>query len=93
VLHVSNSGRVLDPESVAGLVEPFRRSGPDRSSTVAGFGLGLSIVDAIVQAHGGRLLLTARPDGGLEVRVALRSVRPAASTARSASEVVPRVGH
>ena len=29
VLNVSNSGRVLDPESVAGLVEPFRRSGPD----------------------------------------------------------------
>jgi signal transduction histidine kinase len=90
VLHVSNSGRVLDPESVAGLVEPFRRSGPDRSSTVGGFGLGLSIVDAIVQAHGGRLLLAARPDGGLEVRVALRWVRAFAPTARSAGQVVGR---
>jgi signal transduction histidine kinase len=90
VLHVSNSGRVLDPESVAGLVEPFRRSGPDRSSTVAGFGLGLSIVDAIVHAHGGRLFLTARPDGGLEVRVALRSVRPVAPTVSTAGEVVGR---
>jgi signal transduction histidine kinase len=74
VLHVSNGGRVLDPEGVAGLVEPFRRDGADRSSTAAGFGLGLSIVDAIVTAHGGRLRLAARPDGGLDVSVTLRAV-------------------
>ncbi len=71
-LEVANSGRLLNPDTVAGLVEPFRRDGPDRTSD-RGFGLGLSIVDAIVSAHGGRLELQAPPDGGLVARVALPS--------------------
>jgi signal transduction histidine kinase len=71
VLDVSNTGPVLDPQILAGLVEPFRRGRPDRSNDDDGFGLGLSIVDAIVAAHHGTLTLTARDDGGLHVRVKL----------------------
>ena len=76
VLVVANSGRTLDPHAVPGLVEPFRRDGPDRSSSDGGFGLGLSIVAAIVTAHGGALELEARPEGGLEVRVRLSAAPP-----------------
>jgi two-component system sensor histidine kinase PilS (NtrC family) len=36
-----------------------------------GTGLGLAIADRIVQAHGGRLELANRPDGGLAARVVL----------------------
>jgi len=82
-LEVANSGRLLDPEAVASLVEPFRREGPDRTAT-AGFGLGLSIVDAIVGAHGGTLRLVARPDGGLLVAARL----PAAPREGAARSVV-----
>ncbi len=57
VLEVVNTGPVLDPGAVAGLVEPFRRAGPDRSSDGGGVGLGLSIVHAIVSAHRGALTL------------------------------------
>jgi signal transduction histidine kinase len=66
-VEVANSGPVVDPAATAGLIEPFRRSGADRSSR-DGFGLGLSIVHAIVSAHGGQIGITARPEGGLVVR-------------------------
>jgi signal transduction histidine kinase len=71
VLEVENTGPVLDPEAVEGLVEPFRRAGPDRASNDDGVGLGLSIVDAVVTAHHGTMVLKAREEGGLHVRVEL----------------------
>jgi signal transduction histidine kinase len=71
VLEVENTGPVLDPGSVNGLVEPFRRAGPDRASHDGGVGLGLSIVNAVVTAHHGTITLTARQEGGLLVRVQL----------------------
>jgi signal transduction histidine kinase len=71
VLEVENTGPVLDPGSVDGLVEPFRRAGPDRASQDSGVGLGLSIVNAVVTAHHGTMSLAARQGGGLLVRVQL----------------------
>ncbi len=71
VFEVENTGPVLDPETVDGLVEPFRRSGPDRASDDGGLGLGLSIVNAVVSAHHGTMTLRARPEGGLRLRVQL----------------------
>jgi signal transduction histidine kinase len=77
VLQVTNTGPVVDAAAMAGLIEPFRRAGPDRSANDGGLGLGLSIVDAIVSAHQGTMLLKARPGGGLDIRVRLPSPRPA----------------
>jgi signal transduction histidine kinase len=71
VLEVENTGPGLERESVDGLVEPFRRAGPDRASNDGGVGLGLSIVDAVVTAHHGTMALRARQGGGLHVRVEL----------------------
>jgi signal transduction histidine kinase len=67
---------VIAPDQVERLTEPFRRL----SRRTAGYGLGLSIVDSVVKAHGGRLTVTAPPSGGLEVRVEL----PAAPAPRPA---------
>lgn len=71
VLEVANTGPRLDPAAVPGLVEPFRRAGPDRATHDGGVGLGLSIVEAIATAHGGNLILEARHEGGLRARVEL----------------------
>jgi signal transduction histidine kinase len=78
-LEVSNSGPAIEPSAVGGLLEPFRRAGPDRSHSGEGFGLGLSIVDAVVSAHAAHLSIRARPDGGLVVRVDIRAREPVLS--------------
>jgi signal transduction histidine kinase len=90
VLEVENTGPELDPGEVAGLVEPFRRAGPDRIAADGGVGLGLSIVDAIVSAHHGAMDLRARAEGGLHVSVRF----PVADTAPGAparSQPEPRL--
>lgn len=70
-LVIESSGPVLDQRRVADLARPFRRLGADRTGTGRGSGLGLSIVAAIAEAHGGALDLHARADGGLRVTVTL----------------------
>ncbi|MER8070716.1 HAMP domain-containing sensor histidine kinase [Streptomyces sp. NPDC094034] len=72
-LVVENGGRVLDQSQVDGLTRPFERLGADRTGSEGSSGLGLSIVAAIVEAHGGRLALLARPEGGLCVAAVLPS--------------------
>ena len=69
VLEVSNSGPQVVEADVGRLLEPFRRAGQQRTGD--GSGLGLSIVRAIVAAHGGELDLSALADGGLTIRVSL----------------------
>jgi signal transduction histidine kinase len=81
-LVVGNTGPELDPADVPGLFEPFRRGGVERTGT-RGAGLGLSIVRAVVDAHGGSVRAQALPGGGLEVTVAL----PSASTTTADAEV------
>jgi signal transduction histidine kinase len=53
------------------LTEPFERI--DRARDARGTGLGLSIVRAVAEAHGARLNIAARGEGGLLVRVAFGS--------------------
>ncbi|GAB2966882.1 sensor histidine kinase [Saccharothrix stipae] len=65
-LRVVNTGPCVAPDEVEELFEPFVRGAATRSRT-DGAGLGLSIVRAVVHAHGGRLLNAARPTGGLGI--------------------------
>ncbi|MFB9235553.1 sensor histidine kinase [Plantactinospora siamensis] len=67
---VENGGPVLDQADVDLLGQPFQRIGAARTSR-SGTGLGLSIVAAVATAHGGTLVLRARPDGGLWAQVEL----------------------
>ena len=69
ILEVSNSGQRIADADLGGLLEPFRRAGQQRTGNSSG--LGLSIVRAIVAAHGGELGLQALAGGGLAVRVSL----------------------
>ena len=68
---VENGGPVLDQVQVDQLAQPFKRLGADRIGSEHGSGLGLSIVAAVATAHGGRLDLRARSDGGLRVTIEL----------------------
>jgi signal transduction histidine kinase len=73
VLTVENTGPMVSPYEVDDLFEPFRRHG-DRVHSARGSGLGLSIVRAIADAHGGSVTAAPRPEGGL--KVTLRLPRP-----------------
>ncbi len=79
VLAVANSGPVVPPDQVASMLEPFRRLGTARTGS-RGLGLGLSIVAAITDAHGGTLVLHPRPEGGLDVRVTFPGPRAPSTT-------------
>ena len=50
---------------------PFFRLEQSRSRETGGTGLGLAVARTIVQGHGGDITLSARPGGGLAVRVTL----------------------
>ncbi|WP_197319187.1 cell wall metabolism sensor histidine kinase WalK [Saccharomonospora sp. NB11] len=69
-LAVRSSGGVIADDTVAGLFEPFRRAGVARTART-GAGLGLSIVQAAVRAHGGSVEAEPVPGGGLAVTVRL----------------------
>jgi len=84
-LVVENGGEVLEQRQVDELAQPFRRLGADRTGSDNGSGLGLSIVAAIAEAHGGTLDLQARDGGGLRVRVEL----PSAASLPTAEAGVP----
>ncbi|MEW9529860.1 sensor histidine kinase [Microbispora sp. NPDC049125] len=70
-LRISNSGPVIPPDRVHTLLQPFQRLNNGRKATGDGLGLGLSIVDAIVDAHHGTLDVLPLPEGGLQVTVTL----------------------
>jgi signal transduction histidine kinase len=74
-LVVGNTGFEVEAADVPGLFEPFRRGGRERTGA-RGSGLGLSIVRAVCDAHGGAVAAVALEGGGLEVTVRL----PAAAT-------------
>jgi two-component system, OmpR family, sensor kinase len=70
VIEVADEGPGIDPDVASRVFERFTRGDPSRSRGTGGAGLGLSIVAAIVEAHGGRV--TASSDGGSGVVVVVR---------------------
>ncbi|MGD0882366.1 MAG: HAMP domain-containing sensor histidine kinase [Acidimicrobiales bacterium] len=76
VVEVSDSGPGLAPDQVAHVFERFYRSDPSRSRLHGGAGLGLSIVSAIVAAHGGSASATSVLGQGSTFTVRLPSGVP-----------------
>jgi signal transduction histidine kinase len=75
---ITNTGPVVDAGVVDRLTRSFERLATERTGHGDGSGLGLSIVQAIVNAHTGSLTLRPRPGGGLTVEAAFPSADSAA---------------
>ena len=71
VLEVHDEGPGMPEPVAARAFERFFRADPARSRHAGGSGLGLSIVKAIVQAHGGTVAIESRAGVGTTVRVTL----------------------
>jgi signal transduction histidine kinase len=70
VLRIANTGEPIRPDEIDHLFRPFARLDRDRTTDREGFGLGLSIVDAIAKAHEATVTASPRPGGGLRVEIA-----------------------
>ena len=71
VIEVADSGPGLAPEHAQRVFERFFRADASRARTSGGSGLGLSIVSAITEAHGGRAEVESAPGRGTTFRVLL----------------------
>ena len=74
---MADTGPGMAPEVAAHVFERFYRSDPSRSRLQGGAGLGLSIVEAIVSAHGGRAEVSSTPGAGTTVTIHLPARPPA----------------
>jgi two-component system OmpR family sensor kinase len=85
VITVSDTGPGMSPDQVAHVFERFYRSDPSRSRLHGGAGLGLSIVAAIVAAHGGTVTAASVQGRGTTFTVRL----PAPATGELAPGAPP----
>ena len=84
---IANTGPTIPPEQIQRLFRPFQRLGAGRTQHNRGHGLGLSIVQAIANAHHAELSAHAQPEGGLTIEI---SFPPATGT--SSSVTLPLAG-
>ncbi|RDL52795.1 Signal transduction histidine-protein kinase BaeS [Ensifer sp. M14] len=71
VLRVADEGPGLDADIASSAFEPFRRGRQSRSLEKGGNGLGLSVVRAIVEAHGGKVRYAPSDKGGAMFEISL----------------------
>lgn len=71
VLEVADAGTGMPAEVTARVTERFFRADPARARNRGGSGLGLSIVDAAVSAHGGTVEIDSVEGRGTTVRLVL----------------------
>ncbi|RPI54504.1 MAG: sensor histidine kinase, partial [Chloroflexi bacterium] len=79
---VSDTGEGIAPENLGHVFERFWRSDPARTRTgslgrMGGTGLGLSVAQSLVEAHGGRIWVESTPGQGSTFHFSL----PAATAA------------
>jgi len=68
---ITNTGAGIPPEILPRVFDRFFRGDPAHSQTVDGCGLGLSIAQWIVSAHGGRIQIASAPSKSTTVTVQL----------------------
>lgn len=61
---VEDNGPGITPDIAAQVFEAFRRGDPSRSRSSGGSGLGLAVVKAIAEAHGGQAVCRPSDSGG-----------------------------
>lgn len=90
VLRIADSGPGMRQEDAHRVFDRFFRADPGRARVSGGSGLGMSIVRAVVETHGGSVRLATAPGEGLTVEVQLPLYKaPRGSTAGEYGEPRP----
>jgi signal transduction histidine kinase len=79
ILTVGNTGPTVPAGELDRLFQPFQRLDTTRTDGTSGLGLGLSIVQAIAEAHDATITTHAPADGGLHVEVSFPAAASNAS--------------
>ncbi len=71
VIEVTDEGPGMDGQQLERVFQRFYRADPARSRARGGAGLGLSIVAAVAEAHGGSVAVRSEPGHGSTFRIVL----------------------
>jgi signal transduction histidine kinase len=71
IISVADRGPGIAEESLQSVFRPYHRLDKSRNRMTGGVGLGLSVAQAIVQGHGGEIVLNHRSGGGLIASISL----------------------
>ena len=71
IIRIEDEGPGIPDDEIAGMMEPFARGEASRNRETGGAGLGLTLARAIAEQHGGSLVLSNRPQGGLRAEIIL----------------------
>jgi two-component system osmolarity sensor histidine kinase EnvZ len=73
IVEVQDHGSGVPPDQIAQLLKPFTRLDTARSQA-NGAGLGLAIVERVLQRHGAELHVRNRDGGGLQFQIVMRAL-------------------
>ncbi|HEC14376.1 MAG TPA: HAMP domain-containing protein, partial [Rhodospirillales bacterium] len=70
-IDIEDRGPGIPEEEMEHVFTPFYRIDPSRNPKTGGIGLGMSVAQTIIHAHGGRISLSRAGKGGLRVHIEL----------------------
>jgi PAS domain S-box-containing protein len=77
LVEIADNGIGIEAKHLSHIFEPFYREDSSRSLDTGGLGLGLSIVQMVIEAHSGQITVTSQPGLGSTFHVSLPLALPA----------------
>ena len=71
IIHIKDNGIGISEEDIPNIFERFYRSESSRNRDTGGAGLGLAIVQSIINAHGGRISVNSQKNIGTQFTIYL----------------------